>query len=1146
MSYNYDDFNGNSLIFKYNIDSNGNPVSIAVSHENKQVSTHGTIQLEFIPDKLNRVIMLDENNNQMIEVFNKDDVDTSSFYIDYNNGVAYLDKSQFGKTKIYNYYNKGIQLIGCSRIYDEHDVTGKHVMMTLQEILDAGKNYIQVIELLGGAVPVLQRLETDIADANYLHDALTDDIAIGAPLQANLHQDVIDGNVIQPILNNTVAEANSINTELEGNIFTGTALNQELDDTIVEANTTKTQLDTSITDAQDDIAIIESTGNFSQIIELEYWVYNFDTERYEYTLNHDLYSENLMINIIDNATKEPIFNEYKILNNSNILFWTDTTRQIKVILNGMYYKATVTISDDIAQEVVEARHTDATLNDRLNKLDTLNSTGNFMKIIYTGDWVLNNGRYEHTVVHSLNSKNLLVNLINNTTGISFYPEYKLIDDNSILIYSDTAIEMRVVIGAKFYKAIVPISDKIAEEVIEARGGEIDLKQRYEGIDNRLDEFVENTNSKFNDIAFNLNNLIGTDTEKFINACAYCITNSLILYVPKDISITLNSDVNIPSIVSNNSTITIVGTGRLIPLSNSQFRRFKIERQDISDTFYNEFTINNIAFNEVEIKYSASVEDGSVLSEYAIRLKIGSGLKLNDVTIRNYNTPIRIEAVNGFDLEFKNIKCYNVGHGIYVKGYDNVNVAWAKNIRIDGLYVENTNTQLSNILTNYCSTSNAGYDGILLEHCDTVEMTNIYCRALPERMLYVSTGNNIRITNSKAINTGGIKFVGMVRKNLDGTYQTISAVADGFMADDISLRNCKEEAMVQLYDCQHIHLNNIKHQAEMNGYAEYCGWFLRCGRYLRDIKITNCHADSIRRNFIDYEGQFANGTIYSDDYDELIDGLTVENCTGKNIGLIKNSPLPCINFIQTKTPVTQIFKNIRIINNDFLGTNARTESDTGIPNGYGVKNFIEGDWFSNLFISGNKVRGYGISDIEQGSTLPFNIGANSVKVILQHEVITDKTINPSTFTNCYCSHGSEINFNTSLYNTDSKYNVILKMKPMNMTSFSTGNIANLKYNMGVIGELMSDGQGADLYMSILDLTGFTDRVGCMTINSVDGIGYIAINNTNLTTKAHSDTNFDSGSWATDGKIRLYMNGEVLQLRCTTNKILNGSLILQCKS
>lgn len=465
-----------AIFTKRNVDAYQNPISTPMIEQKPVMDNHSCIILNELPNPQSRVEI--ENFTEVMDI---EHITETNFKVDYKNGIIYFHPNKIGAQLEVHYDGIGYCLITASRIISKFDEYG-NVVENIEEMLETGKNYIKAIELLGGAVPVLQRLEDDIDEANYLHDALTDDIAIGTPLQANLHQDVIDGNVIQPILNNTVTEANSINTELEGNIFTGTALNQELDDTIVEANTTKTQLDTSIADAQDDIAIIESTGNFSQIIELEYWVYNFDTERYEYTLSHDLYSENIMVNVIDNATKEPIFNEYKILNNSNILFWTDTTRQIKVILNGMYYKATVTISDNIAQEVVEARHTDPTLNDRLNKLDTLNSTGNFMKIIYTGDWVLNNGRYEHAVVHNLDSKNLLVNLINNTTGISFYPEYKLIDDNSILIYSDTAIEIRVVIGAKFYKAIVPISDKIAEEVIEARDGSAKLKDRFDAID----------------------------------------------------------------------------------------------------------------------------------------------------------------------------------------------------------------------------------------------------------------------------------------------------------------------------------------------------------------------------------------------------------------------------------------------------------------------------------------------------------------------------------------------------------------------------------------------------------------------------------------------------------------------------------------
>ena len=98
MDLNYDQFNGDALIFKYNLDEYGNPISIKVDKEEKQVSVHGTIQLEYVPDEYNRVVILNEDNTQMTEVFNRDEIKPNTYYVDYNNGVVYLDKSQLNET----------------------------------------------------------------------------------------------------------------------------------------------------------------------------------------------------------------------------------------------------------------------------------------------------------------------------------------------------------------------------------------------------------------------------------------------------------------------------------------------------------------------------------------------------------------------------------------------------------------------------------------------------------------------------------------------------------------------------------------------------------------------------------------------------------------------------------------------------------------------------------------------------------------------------------------------------------------------------------------------------------------------------------------------------------------------------------------
>lgn len=325
MNLNYDQFNGDALIFKYNLDEYGNPISIKVDKEEKQVSVHGTIQLEYVPDEYNRVIILNENNTQMTEVFNRDEIMPNTYYIDYNNGVAYLDKSQFGKTKIYNYYKKGIQLIGCSRIYDEHDVTGKHVVLTLQEIIDAGKEALRFLLDIGDAKKVIELLESLIAEGNLTITNLE-----------NKKNECIQA--IDDAISQATQDKNEIVEEIQENI-------QEALDSVINV-----------------------AGNKEAIIKSSQWALNGDV--YEKEIAHDLNSENLHLTAKNSDTKEACTIGYKILDKTRILLKSDEAINMSIVLSASYYHATQTISDNIAEEVVKARKGELDLKTKIDSIDS--------------------------------------------------------------------------------------------------------------------------------------------------------------------------------------------------------------------------------------------------------------------------------------------------------------------------------------------------------------------------------------------------------------------------------------------------------------------------------------------------------------------------------------------------------------------------------------------------------------------------------------------------------------------------------------------------------------------------------------------------------------------------------------------------------
>ena len=324
MDLNYDQFNGDALIFKYNLDEYGNPISIKVDKEEKQVSVHGTIQLEYVPDEYNRVVILNEDNTQMTEVFNRDEIKPNTYYVDYNNGVVYLDKSQFGKTKIYNYYKKGLQLIGCSRIYDEHDVSGKHVVLTLQEIIDAGREALRFLLDIGDAKKVIELLESLIAE--------------GKLTITNLENK--KNECIQSI-NNAISQATQDKNEIV----------QEIQDNIQQAKD----------------EVVNVAGNKEVIIRSSDWALNIDV--YEKEISHNLNSENLHVTAKNSDTKEAVTIGYKILDKTRILLKSDEAINMSVVLSASYYHATQTISDNIAEEVVKARKGELDLKTKIDSID---------------------------------------------------------------------------------------------------------------------------------------------------------------------------------------------------------------------------------------------------------------------------------------------------------------------------------------------------------------------------------------------------------------------------------------------------------------------------------------------------------------------------------------------------------------------------------------------------------------------------------------------------------------------------------------------------------------------------------------------------------------------------------------------------------
>ena len=153
------------------------------------------------------------------------------------------------------------------------------------------------------------------------------------------------------------------------------------------------------------------------------------------------------------------------------------------------------VSDKIQADIQQAKD------------EILNVRGNKEVIIKSSDWTLNSWvsggytykTYEKEITHDLNSENLHVTAKNSDTKEAVTIGYKILDKTRILLKSDEAINMSVILSASYYHATQTISDDIAEEVVKARKGEASLDVKITKIDEQLDNTTNNLQNQIDEL-----------------------------------------------------------------------------------------------------------------------------------------------------------------------------------------------------------------------------------------------------------------------------------------------------------------------------------------------------------------------------------------------------------------------------------------------------------------------------------------------------------------------------------------------------------------------------------------------------------------------------------------------------------------------
>jgi len=345
-----------TILLKYNVDINGNPATIKIDEEKNMISPlNYTIQLEQVPSEQNNIVVIDDTNKEMYEVDHLEDVNENSYYVNYHSGLVHFHPSKAGKTHIFSYYGKGFELIGASRIFDEHSYLGRYIFETLQELIDRGRECIDALNTIGNAVELLRRIENYIIVATELDVNLKEDIAIGQPLQISLHQDIEDANAFRVQLNKDVNEGKILQPILQKTVDDGNAIN------II--------LNASNANAQDSINLIRSAQNPHFDILTTDWATNTDTSVtaiYMKDIIHNLGTENIQITCKDIDSKMSIFDNSKTIDVNTTRFFTDSLSNIKVVMSAGYYDG----GSDIGDEVKLARKGEVSLKNKIDGIDT--------------------------------------------------------------------------------------------------------------------------------------------------------------------------------------------------------------------------------------------------------------------------------------------------------------------------------------------------------------------------------------------------------------------------------------------------------------------------------------------------------------------------------------------------------------------------------------------------------------------------------------------------------------------------------------------------------------------------------------------------------------------------------------------------------
>lgn len=195
---------GNTTVTNWEVDNNGNKVSVEVLNETQQVVGNKLV-LNGLPDEQYRVSI-----DGFVEINIREPIiATNQFKVDYKKyGVVFFHPDQDGQwININRYYSKGLVYIPAGRIWTKVDNFG-YVTETLAGILEDVQNVNDdlqaVFDIINNAATVEANFAADIAAAQQLQISLG--VAAGEAEDA--------GQILNQIIAHAIDTHNLLNTKL--------------------------------------------------------------------------------------------------------------------------------------------------------------------------------------------------------------------------------------------------------------------------------------------------------------------------------------------------------------------------------------------------------------------------------------------------------------------------------------------------------------------------------------------------------------------------------------------------------------------------------------------------------------------------------------------------------------------------------------------------------------------------------------------------------------------------------------------------------------------------------------------------------------------------------------------------------------------